>query len=267
MGIILLIGLLYAVYEYGYKPRRKAVGLLKTKLETVTFDLERAKQESANLERLKATFEKVRRQVAAVEEKLPREKGISELLRQLSREANATPIDFVSITPQKGVAGEGILEKLPLEIGIRCGYYGLTKYLQKLENLSRLIDIKRIYIKSDENIPPRLSVSLVADIFMFKDEVLPKEIPGKGILPPASRVYEKDPFRPLGKEKLERKTKFLTLSLTGILWKEEGRSLAIINDEVVGEGDFVGEKKVLEIKKDEVLLLEGEEKYVLKLEE
>jgi type IV pilus assembly protein PilO len=265
LSIVIILGIIWGLNEYVFKPQRTALNTMKDKLDIVTFDLKRAKQESENLEKLKKELEKVREQVAFVEKKLPREKEISELLRELSRKAEETPIDFVSITPQPGIREES-LERLPLEIEVRSGYYNLTKYLQKLEDLPRLIDIRKIYIKSDENIPPQLSLKLTADIFVLKEGTPRREREGREVIPRGLEIYEKDPFIPLGKERLQKKSKLLTLSLTGVVIRENHFS-AIINDELVEEGDFIGEKKVLEIRRDEVVLVEGKERYVLKLEE
>lgn len=56
------------------------------------------------------------------------------------------------------------------------------------------------------------------------------------------------------------------LILTGIVRDEEGVQ-AIIGDYIVNVGDIINGKRVISIKKNEVVLMEGEEKEILKLEE
>ena len=53
--------------------------------------------------------------------------------------------------------------------------------------------------------------------------------------------------------------------LYGILWDPGGKSLALINDGEVGVGDTVGDYKVLEIRRDAVVLSDGGEPVVLQI--
>jgi len=55
------------------------------------------------------------------------------------------------------------------------------------------------------------------------------------------------------------------LSLSGILYDEK-RPLAIINEQVVAEGDMLGNKQVIKISQDEVILRDEEKEYRLKTE-
>lgn len=55
--------------------------------------------------------------------------------------------------------------------------------------------------------------------------------------------------------------------LEGIIYDAQGKSMAIINGEVTVDGDSIGEIKILEVKKDSVIILKGNQVEVLKLEE
>ena len=52
--------------------------------------------------------------------------------------------------------------------------------------------------------------------------------------------------------------------LTGILW-DDSAPLAMINDNLVGAGDKIGGYTAVEIKKDRVVLTDGEQNYTLTL--
>ncbi|MBL7170477.1 MAG: hypothetical protein ISS46_00575 [Candidatus Omnitrophica bacterium] len=71
----------------------------------------------------------------------------------------------------------------------------------------------------------------------------------------------RDPF-----EKLEPKMSklgFSDLVLSGIIWDKEA-PLAIINDHILKEGDTISDFEIEEIREDEVVLVKGMERYVLK---
>ena len=53
--------------------------------------------------------------------------------------------------------------------------------------------------------------------------------------------------------------------LYGVLWDPEGRSIALINDGEARVGDMVGDYRVVEIRKDAVVLANGGESVVIEL--
>lgn len=73
-------------------------------------------------------------------------------------------------------------------------------------------------------------------------------------------TWGRNPFAPV-----EASVRVVTkLTLNGIMWDEE-RPLAIINDNVVGIGGKVGENRVVDIKKDSVILNDGTGNFELRL--
>jgi hypothetical protein len=79
------------------------------------------------------------------------------------------------------------------------------------------------------------------------------------------KLKQKNPF---SKDHLATdKYKFTsgTLTLSGILY-EAKRPLAIINEQVVAEGEMVGDKQVIKITHNEVILKDKDREYRLKTE-
>lgn len=60
-------------------------------------------------------------------------------------------------------------------------------------------------------------------------------------------------------------TKKSDLKLTGIL--QGKRNLAIINDEIVGEGDIIEGRKIIQISKKRVVLGKDEQKIILEIQD
>ncbi len=58
---------------------------------------------------------------------------------------------------------------------------------------------------------------------------------------------------------------FGEVRLEGIVWDDSGPSMALINGELVKEGDVLGEAKVLKIEKDSVKLDIGGEEVLIRL--
>ncbi|MDD5194631.1 MAG: hypothetical protein PHQ96_03020 [Candidatus Omnitrophica bacterium] len=82
---------------------------------------------------------------------------------------------------------------------------------------------------------------------------------------------DRDPFSPLvsksGKILLQQEMDAGGLHLQGIVYSSGGKSVAIINDEVLKENGVIGSYTVVKIEQKQVLLKKGNEEFVLKLEE
>ena len=81
---------------------------------------------------------------------------------------------------------------------------------------------------------------------------------------------DRDPFSPLvsksGVLLIPREVDLGGLAVKGIIYFKES-PVAIINDEIVGIGENIGEYFVLEIEEKRVILKKGDQEFILKLEE
>lgn len=80
----------------------------------------------------------------------------------------------------------------------------------------------------------------------------------------------RDPFLPLITETGQvldlEPSEITTLNLEGIVFDKKGESLAIINGVVLKKGEAFNDYLVFDIKQDEVILIRGSEKIVIRLE-
>lgn len=82
---------------------------------------------------------------------------------------------------------------------------------------------------------------------------------------------KRDPFVPLvdesGRYLLDEEgfCSFDDLSLSGILWDPEGKSSALINNQIVKIGESIGGFKVTDVTKDSVVLFKNGKEYIMRL--
>ena len=81
----------------------------------------------------------------------------------------------------------------------------------------------------------------------------------------AQLPWGRDPFFLVNSKKVYNKGR--NLSLKGISLGQDGRGYAFINDEIVTVGETVAGYKVIDIKRDKVLLRKGEDSFYLGMPE
>ena len=79
------------------------------------------------------------------------------------------------------------------------------------------------------------------------------------------QLKQKNPFSKDHVDTEKYKFAFGALSLSGIFYDQK-RPLAIINDQVFAVGDMVGDKQIIKITHNEVILKDKEKEYRLKAE-
>ncbi len=82
----------------------------------------------------------------------------------------------------------------------------------------------------------------------------------------ADMPITRDPFEKLDYRSVFSSTalEFSELTLSGIIW-EESAPLALINNQILGQGEMISGFKVDEIRKNEVVLIKGTEKFIMRL--
>lgn len=80
----------------------------------------------------------------------------------------------------------------------------------------------------------------------------------------------RDPFTPLvtpeGKIiNLEPQSEISDINLEGIIYDPEGNSFVVVSGDVFAEGEFIGKFKLEKIKKDKIILQNGENTHIIEL--
>lgn len=79
----------------------------------------------------------------------------------------------------------------------------------------------------------------------------------------------RDPFSPLidknGRILIDEKLNVGSLKLSGIIFSKDEK-VAIVNGEIVKEGDYIGNYIIDKIEENKVVLKKGDEKFILELE-
>jgi hypothetical protein len=112
--------------------------------------------------------------------------------------------------------------------------------------------------------PSVASTTFIVSSMAVKDATSLVQVPSsKGLSDTEELGWSRDPFS--GKIYFERSKSNVRLELKGILWDEKG-SRALIGNEIVQEGDKVGQYTILKINKNSIIISDGTKNTELELD-
>lgn len=139
---ITIFSLLLLLFQF--QTRSKLRDTLET--ETSLF------QETKNFELLKQRHEKLQEELNNLQKLLPGQERFSEFLAVLAEIAGKTGVKVTSITPLSQKR-EDPYQEISIEMYARGGYHNFGKFLNRLENSSRLfVDVKDFWIKANSDL-------------------------------------------------------------------------------------------------------------------
>lgn len=153
----LLVGILIAAVSYlyffagfmpfGYQAMQKDKKQLQAKYEQLSSDLEKARQTAANMPRVEREFELVQRRYTAAQKLLPEEREVANLLRMVSLVGQQEGVKFDLFKPAPQIV-QGYYIENPVDVKVVGGYHEVGAFLAEVANLSRIINVARLNLKT-----------------------------------------------------------------------------------------------------------------------
>ena len=101
------------------------------------------------------TLKDIQQDITAVEQKLdefnkrlPKEKNIDEILKQITHASSSTGIDLKSIEPLQIREG-GIYNRFPIKLTLESSFENCFRFFLQLENLPRILQLETISMQAD----------------------------------------------------------------------------------------------------------------------
>lgn len=210
------------------------------------------------MEEKKKEGEKLLARIETMENKLPSKKAVSSLIAELTRLAKDIKIDSIR---QKIDKGEDY-SRIFVEIRFDAPYREMVNYIKSIETISPFLRIEQLEIieprkrKKESDTLIRLVVSSLLGDMPFSSQLKAKE---------AEKVSSdlRDIF--VSKIRPESTVVKINMVLEGITHSGD-IATAIINGEVVREGCVISNYTVDKILHDRVMLTDGVEEYVLRVD-
>ena len=193
-----IIGLL-VVAALGYfllvSPTAEERSRLRQQNETLQAEVRRATADEANLRPFRRQAEALRNRLQAAKERLPPEKEMPRLYRQLTDIVSQSGLHLAVFAPKPPMDGEDVAE-VPIAMTCEGGYHQLGAFFSRMSRLPRIVDLNDFRLVGIERPTGTLRAELTLATFIFRpDDAPPQAKTG----PPSARVQPPPSGGPAGK--------------------------------------------------------------------
>jgi type IV pilus assembly protein PilO len=166
LSALLLIIFGFGFHTYVYKSRAG-------EMATLSAEVVRLEQSIKNRQTLVADLAKVKRERAELEQKfskiverLPEEKEIPRLLRQVATVAGRSGLE-VALFKQRDSHEQELYREIPVELVMQGGYHNLWGFLKQLSQIPRLVTVGELHAKTVETPDGQSSITtnLITTVF------------------------------------------------------------------------------------------------------
>jgi len=157
--VVVLLILLILFFRFPYSANSKKIKNLTVRRDSLQTEVQKAEAARAKLPELQAKIAQLEIQWENAKQMLPLAKEIPSLIQQVSNSGAKTGVSFLLFKPGSPVAKQLNYSEIPVQIKVSCGYHQLGRFLSNMGNLSRIVNVPRVKIKTgkDKSIDAELS--------------------------------------------------------------------------------------------------------------
>jgi len=168
---IIFVAFGYVNYVYIYQLRMQRVEQLDRDIELTAKEITESKRIAAKLGPLKEEYKASIEKLEFLEVMLPKEKEIPDLLVMIQDTLYEFNVDFSTFTPQNvSWEKDRIYGKMPIAMNLTATYFDLIAYLDRIENLPRIIDVKTLSLSKAGKEDEKLNISINMFTYVLKKE-------------------------------------------------------------------------------------------------
>ena len=179
VGLVVLAGL---GYFFLISPKIDERASLRQQNDDVQAEVRKASADEANLRPFRLQAETLRKRLQAAKERLPSEKEMPALYRQLSDMAAQSGLQLAVFSPKPPADREDVAA-VPIAMTCEGNYHQLGAFFSRVSRLPRIVDLGDFRLVGIERPTGTLRADLTLETFMFRPEGA--QSPGKSDASPA----------------------------------------------------------------------------------
>ena len=178
--LVVLIGLSVWLLFW---PKFGTIDALEQQLASVEQELAKAKKNARELNDWRNKMKKKESQYKSVMRALPEKEELPSLLAGISQAGKDAGLEFVLFQPKSEIP-KGFYAEIPVEISVNGGYHQIAVFFDKVANLPRIVNLRRIKMSPASQKESRLSLACQAVTYKFIESA---PAPKKGARTPRGR--------------------------------------------------------------------------------
>lgn len=184
-GVVLLVVLLAGGYFLLLSPKMVEVSGLRQQRAAKETEMLQSRALAASLARFKQEAEALRARLETAKERLPSEREIPGLYRQVSDLAYQAGM-AVSLFQPREPATKDVYQEVPISVSAEAGYHQLGTFLDRIARLPRIVNLTDMKITGISGPTGTIRADLTLATYVFRPEgAAPPPPPGTpGVRPP-----------------------------------------------------------------------------------
>ncbi|MGD1914871.1 MAG: type 4a pilus biogenesis protein PilO [Phycisphaerales bacterium] len=166
--LLVLFAVPLASYWFVFRPQNAQIERAKEEIALRRDKLEKLQQESARRGTLEAATDQIAERIESIAARLPTNKELSDVVRQVSELAVEAGLQQPSIVAEKPVKASLYMEQ-PLKIEMAGDFRGLYKFLLELERLYRITRLPDMTVRRSDKVDGHMVAEFTLSIY-FQDE-------------------------------------------------------------------------------------------------
>lgn len=195
VGLAVLAGLGYFLL---ISPKITERASLRQQSEALRTEMLRARVDEANLRPFRLQAEALRKRLQAAKERLPSEKEMPRLYRQITDMASQSGLQVALFAPKPPEDREDVAE-VPIAMTSEGGYHQLGNFFARMSRLPRIVDLGDFRLLGIERPASTVRAELSLATFIFRPEGAPPPAKTGAASAPAAAPAARPPANPGGK--------------------------------------------------------------------
>lgn len=165
-----------------FKPQSDKIAQAREDVKTAQDDVERLRLELQRLQALQQQAPKLREEATKLDAAVPNDPQLAAFILQVQEAANASGIEWVSVSPTPPVAStnpQAPVQEVVVAMNVEGGYFQVQDFLVRLENLPRAVKIGNVGLSvlQASSGSPRLGAVLNMKMFVSTPAAAPAPTP------------------------------------------------------------------------------------------
>jgi len=162
--LVLLLALPVAAYFCMFQPQQEKLKLAQAEIKAKREKLVALEHATAEVKNLPGEIEKLRKAVSFFESKLPEEKEMDKVLREIWQIAEKNGLNVKSVRSLKAVWGADYSEQ-PIRMLIVGQFGSFYSYLRSVEQLPRITRVSDMTLDKDPKIEGQMSAEFTLTVY------------------------------------------------------------------------------------------------------